>query len=843
MNSLERRKIMKMRKKLPYSLGLIALLSSVLYSFTPASALTSGISIDFAAAEALTYNHQSGGGKWGNGDVNVDIERSLEGSKFACNDKVSFLTKVEVNNTMDFQANGAMTLELNYDFTLDTTGQSGLALDEPVIAEITTGDSANINDGGSSVSVLSTNQTGLIYSSGSQLLAKLQLTDVEAGETIVVRTTVNLKCKAGSSPTGNLQAKFDSATLSAILDGTPVVPAEAISGGAKTVDLKSVDQVSKPELALSKTVTTQGGNCPGLESITIAPDQTVRYCYQIINPSNSNGKAGAPVYNIFKITDDSGQYPDFEVTEISGLTDIDSDGQADDLAVGATATAYYEVAFDGDIDSTLINTAVVRGSDQSVGGSELVASDIATIYIDAPEGVPAISIEKTPDAQTVAEGSTANFTITLTNSGNVTLSNVTVTDALSPSCNYGPVSMVAAAVVTYTCSSGSVTGNFLNLAEVSGEWNGNTVTDSDSADVTVDYLPKIVVSKSANATSVPESGAEVTFTVEVKNEAIELFTLNSLIDDKFGDLNGKGSCVTPQSIGAGATYSCSFTVTLKSENLSPHTNTVTATGVDPQQNSTSDFDNASVGFTDVLPLVSITKVANPTAARWTGDYIDYKLTITNTGLESFVITSLADNKYSLSSECSALIGQSLAPAAFVSCNLLDVFVSGTAGGSTTNTATVVVADNEANKATASSSATVNFWWYGRTPGYWKNHSEAWTSGYGTTALIKNVFALPSTLLSSGILDLDSNKSDDNLIAGLAYKGGSTLKGGAQILLRAAIAALLNEAYYGADFPIATSPADLIAQVNVVLGTADRSQYITFASYLDSWNNAVHDSLP
>jgi hypothetical protein len=81
------------------------------------------------------------------------------------------------------------------------------------------------------------------------------------------------------------------------------------------------------------------------------------------------------------------------------------------------------------------------------------------------------------------------------------------------------------------------------------------------------------------------------------------------------------------------------------------------------------------------------------------------------------------------------------------------------------------------------------------------------------------------------------------MGGLAYRGGSTLGGGAQILFRAAIAALLNETYYGPDFPIATSPTDLINQVNTVLATGSRSNYVSFASYLDYWNNAVHASLP
>jgi hypothetical protein len=175
--------------------------------------------------------------------------------------------------------------------------------------------------------------------------------------------------------------------------------------------------------------------------------------------------------------------------------------------------------------------------------------------------------------------------------------------------------------------------------------------------------------------------------------------------------------------------------------------------------------------------------------------------------------------------------------------VLDVLVSGVAGGTYTNTATVTGVDNEANSDSATASANVNFWWYGRTPGYWKNQPEAWVNGYLPGNFIQSVFNVPNSLLKSGELDLDRLSGKDTLMDGLSYRGGSTLSGGAQILFRAAIAALLNEAYYGADFPIATSTADLIAQVNAVLASGSRSTYVSFASYLDYWNNAVHASLP
>ncbi len=911
-----------------------------------ASAQVTGVTIDFAGATPTTYDHATGGGKWGAGTINTDIERSLEGEDFACEDRVSFLTKIEVGNTPLLRSYGAMTFELDHTFTLDTTGQSGVALDEPVVAELTSSDSANSNDGGSNVTLLSQTKSGAIFTSGSEMVSKVRLTDVEVGEVIVIRSTVTINCLPGSSPTGNLQAKFDAAAMTFTNGSTSVVPAEKLVAGAKTVDLKSVNRLSYPELSLVKTVTTQGASCPGSESITIEPDQTVRYCYAVTNTSNAGGKIGAPAYNITQIYDDSGNYPDFTVNWNTGLTDVDGDGQLDDLAAGATANTYYEATFDGDKDTTLLNTAIVYGTDAPTDGSQISATDTATVFIDAPELVPSMTLNKLtngsdsptilagsdvtwtylvsntgnvplvdvlviddqgvtvicpetslaiaaqmtctgsgkaivgsysntgtasalfesttvtasdssgyfganpgilllkkPDTQLVVQGETATFTISVENTGNVPLSNLNITDPSAPMCAKSESTLGVGSTWSYSCSLAGITEPLINTAVVTAVWESVTVTSSDSAQVTVDYLPKIKVTKSAMDTAIPESGQNVTFTVVVDNEGMDPFNLTSLVDDRFGNLDGVGTCDIPQVIAVGGSYSCSFVKLLKSETLTPHVNEVTASGTDPESHSATAKDDATVNFTDVLPEIALTKSVNPTAAKWTGDYVDYTLTVTNTSLESLVITSLVDDKFALSAECSALIGDSLAPGASTQCTLQDKFVSGTAGGSFTNTASVVGTDNESNIDSATANATVNFWWYGRTPGYWKNHPEAWPSPYSPSNFIQDLFAIPGGLLNAGTLDLDKSGGKDTLLAGLNYRGGSALSGGAQILMRAAIASLLNEAYYGADFPIATSSSDLIAQVNVVLATQSRAQYVSFASYLDYWNNAVHASLP
>jgi hypothetical protein len=114
---------------------------------------------------------------------------------------------------------------------------------------------------------------------------------------------------------------------------------------------------------------------------------------------------------------------------------------------------------------------------------------------------------------------------------------------------------------------------------------------------------------------------------------------------------------------------------------------------------------------------------------------------------------------------------------------------------------------------------------GCTPGFWKNHPEAWAgTGYTTGQTLESVFDVPDTL------SLDSR----TLIQALDFEGGDNTRGAARILLRAAVAALLNSASGAVDYPRTT--AEVIADVNAALASLDRSTMLELASELDADNN-------
>jgi hypothetical protein len=69
---------------------------------------------------------------------------------------------------------------------------------------------------------------------------------------------------------------------------------------------------------------------------------------------------------------------------------------------------------------------------------------------------------------------------------------------------------------------------------------------------------------------------------------------------------------------------------------------------------------------------------------------------------------------------------------------------------------------------------------------------------------------------------------------LSFQGGSSNTAAARILLRAAVAALLNSAHPDVDYPRTT--AEVIADVNAALASNSRSTMLALAAELDADNN-------
>lgn len=112
---------------------------------------------------------------------------------------------------------------------------------------------------------------------------------------------------------------------------------------------------------------------------------------------------------------------------------------------------------------------------------------------------------------------------------------------------------------------------------------------------------------------------------------------------------------------------------------------------------------------------------------------------------------------------------------------------------------------------------------GCTPGYWKNHEEDWV-GYSPYQGVGVMF------VNSNLYGLDTW----TLLDALAFKGGNETKDAARILLRAAVAAVLNAEHPDVAYPRTT--AEIINSVNAALASGSRSTILTLKDGLDRDNN-------
>ena len=126
---------------------------------------------------------------------------------------------------------------------------------------------------------------------------------------------------------------------------------------------------------------------------------------------------------------------------------------------------------------------------------------------------------------------------------------------------------------------------------------------------------------------------------------------------------------------------------------------------------------------------------------------------------------------------------------------------------------------------------------GCTPGFWKQeqHFEYWPDGLEPYNVLGQYFMFPEEMRVI-------TYTNDFLTDALRYNGGSDWKGGSRILLRAAVAALLNAEYFG-EFNGAEDNSgyyynadEVIDLVNAALASLNRAEMLSLASDLDFYNN-------
>jgi uncharacterized repeat protein (TIGR01451 family) len=360
------------------------------------------------------------------------------------------------------------------------------------------------------------------------------------------------------------------------------------------------------------------------------------------------------------------------------------------LAPGASTTCtgtYQTVQADVDQSLTLVNTAVATGLAPNMS---TVTSNQSSATVTGPVAAPALTINKTADPLSyTAAGQTISYTISVTNSGNVTISSIAASDLTFNGNGTAP---------TFTCMATSLapgastmcTGSYQtvqadvdasltleNTAVATGLAPNTTTVTSNQSSATVTgpvAAPALTIGKTANPLSYTAAGQTISYTISVTNNGNVTISSIAASDLTF---NGNGTAPTftcmATSLAPGASTTCTGSYqTLQADVDASLTleNTAVATGLAPNMSTvTSNQSSATVAGPVAAPALTINKTANPLFYTAAGQSISYTISVTNSGnvtINSITASDIAFNGNGTAPTFTCL-ATTLAPGASTTC--------------------------------------------------------------------------------------------------------------------------------------------------------------------------------
>lgn len=442
------------------------------------------------------------------------------------------------------------------------------------------------------------------------------------------------------------------------------------------------------------------------------------------------------------------------------------------------------------------------------------------VHADSPPG-PSISI-----------GATITWSYIVTNTGTVTLTGITVVDNREVAVSCPKTTLEPGESMTCTATGFAQACQYSNTATAQGTTGAaeavttsGTVSATDTGYYFGQHNAAITIDKKTNGEDAPQEpgpsitvGTTVTWTYLVTNAGDVTLTNVLVTDDR----------VTPacpkSSLAPAETMTCTATGTAIAGN---QRNVGTATGSPPCGDAVVATDASH--YRGVTPGITIEKLVNGEDADDAAHAL--QIAVESEVLWSFVVTNTGDvalSNVTVTDDTPRAVTcpkTTLAPGESMTCTATGV----AAAGLDCDTGRAVGTSPQGAQVESTDSACyfgIGPGNQGCTPGYWKNHTDSWPpTGYSTSQTVGSVFSEAAHYPSL---------NSASLLAALNFGGGSGTSGAAEILLRAAVASLLNAAHPSVDYPRA--PAAVIADVNAALASQNRDTMLALAAALDADNN-------
>lgn len=304
----------------------------------------------------------------------------------------------------------------------------------------------------------------------------------------------------------------------------------------------------------------------------------------------------------------------------------------------ATATAKYTVK-ETDLPGPLTNIVTASGKEMHTG--KQVVSKTATASVTL-EYTASITLDKSAAPKPANVGDTVTYTYTITNSGEVTLKNLVLSDDRIKDLKLQSRELKpgesTTATATYKVAETDLPGPLTNKATVRAvDVLGVEVSAEDSESVELRYTASVSIEKTATP-SPANVGKTITYTYKISNSGDVTLREIKAIDDKLGDLTLTKTTLAPGEI---VTATKTYQVTQK-DLPGPIVNSATVSAKDVLGNDVSATTRAFVDLT-YRAAMSVTKTPTPSPAG-IGDTVTYEYVVKNTGDVTLSDVSLDDSE-------------------------------------------------------------------------------------------------------------------------------------------------------------------------------------------------------
>ncbi len=323
-------------------------------------------------------------------------------------------------------------------------------------------------------------------------------------------------------------------------------------------------------------------------------NQLIHYTYRIQDTSGGNG-------HIISITDDKAAPINCPSTSVPPFGTL-------------VCTASYKTTAADLTNGSITNTVHVIGDSCNDGCDEDLTASATVTFTPQPSWT--LNKSANPTTYTHA-GQTIHYIYLLKNTGNVSISSISLTDDKAGSVSCPSTTLAAGASMTcstnYSIKAADVTaGSVTNAATATGTpAAGSLAPATDQATVTFAPQPSWTLAKSANPKTFSGAGQTIHYSYVLTNTGNVTITTIKLTDDKVATVSCPATTLT-----AGAKMTCTGNYSTTTGDVAARsiTNTATATGTPASGTLAPVTDTATVTFS-APPAGSITIVKTATGGN------------------------------------------------------------------------------------------------------------------------------------------------------------------------------------------------------------------------------------